>query len=94
MEKKSKVGIGMMVIGMALVLIALPLFAKEALAQPKPEGTLRIALPTLAEEGFLTDMGDSNQTHVYSLVYDYPFFYDEKKRELIPGVAEKFCEIF
>jgi peptide/nickel transport system substrate-binding protein len=49
-----------------------------------------IALATLAEEGFLADMGDSNQARVYPLVYDYEFYNDEKAKELIPGLAKRF----
>lgn len=87
MEKKSRVGIGMMMIGMALVLIVLPSFQKETLAQPKPEGTLRAAWPTLAQEGFLPDYGDTDQNVNWCLVYDFPFFKNEKTRENIPGLA-------
>jgi peptide/nickel transport system substrate-binding protein len=92
MDKKSKVGVGMIMIGMALLLISLLLFPKETRAEPKPKGTLRVALATLAQEGFLSDLGNVNQSHVFSLVYDHLFYNDEKTQpsKPIPGLAKRF----
>jgi len=67
MEKRSKVAVGIMMLGMTLLLFALPLSAKETWAQPKPEGTLNVALSGLAEEGFLPDFGDLMQAWAWSL---------------------------
>jgi peptide/nickel transport system substrate-binding protein len=89
MDRRSKVRVGMMM-SMALLFIALLLSGGEILAQPRPQGTLRIALPTLAEEGFLPDMGDSNQCRMYPLVFDYPLYFDDKTDEIIPGLAKRF----
>ncbi len=61
----------------------------EVSAQPKPEGTLNIALANLAEEGFLADLGDPEQGRVWPFVYEYPFYLN-KDRKLMPGLAEKF----
>ncbi len=77
-------------IGIVLLLIALPLLGEGAPAKPKPQGTLRIALGSLAEEGFLPDLGDSEQARVWPLVYDYPFYFNLKTRKPIPGLAERF----
>ena len=77
-------------IGFALFLIVMPLLAEGAPAKPKPQGTLKIALGSLAEEGFLPDLGDSEQARVWTLVYDYPFYFDLKTRKPIPGLAERF----
>jgi hypothetical protein len=54
----------------AVLLVALPLFTKKTLAQPKPVGTLRIALARLTEEGFFCDMGGSIQSRVFLPVSD------------------------
>jgi peptide/nickel transport system substrate-binding protein len=89
MKERSRVNRGL-IIGIVLFLIALPLFAKEAPAEPKPQGTLRIALAGLAEEGFLIDMGDFEQGRAWPLVYDYPFYVRVKTREAIPGLGERY----
>ena len=89
MKERSRLNIGL-TIGVAVVLIALPLVGQGTPAKAKPQGTLRIAIGSLAEEGFLQDMGDSEQGRVWSLVYDYPFYFNVKTRKPIPGLAERY----
>lgn len=73
-----------------MVLVGLPLFTKKTLAQPKPQGTLVIAMPTLYEEGFLPDIGNSGQIYLWEIVYDYLIFTNMKTRDPIPGLATKW----
>jgi peptide/nickel transport system substrate-binding protein len=92
MKGKSKINIGL-IIGMALLFVAFPLFAMaqgQGDKNAKPEGTLRIAIASLAEEGFLGHIGDSTQARMYPLVYDHLFYLDEKTDEFIPGLAKRF----
>ncbi len=90
MEKKAEVGKMMRFMGMALLLIPLLLFTKEALSQPKPEGTLKVALAGFGEEGFLPDIGDLEQGRAWSLVYEFLFYPNVKTGEPIPGLAKRF----
>jgi peptide/nickel transport system substrate-binding protein len=84
MKGKPKVIIGL-IIGIALFLIALPLLG--VCAEPKPQGTLKTAWATCAQEGFLPDQGDTMQARVWPIVYEYPFYKHERTREHIPGLA-------
>ena len=96
MEKKSKVGKRMMLIVMSLLLIALPLFARETAAQltpqgnlnAKPEGTLHVAEADYAEEGFIPDLGDGDgESRAWAQVLEYPMYRNGKTGELLPGLA-------
>jgi len=50
-----------------------------------------VALPTIGDEGFLPDViAVTNSARMYTLVYDYPLYNDEKKDEPIPGLVKKF----
>jgi peptide/nickel transport system substrate-binding protein len=87
MKAKPKVIIGL-IIGIALFLIALPLLG--VCAEPKPKGTLNIALANLSEEGFLSPKGGGEQVRVWHLVYDNMLYFNEKTGKPIPGLAERF----
>jgi peptide/nickel transport system substrate-binding protein len=89
MKENSKVNRAL-IIGMALLLIGLPLLAKEAPAKPKPQGTLRVALAGLAEEGFFPDMGDAQQVLMCPVIYEYLFYINEKTRKPMSGLGERF----
>jgi peptide/nickel transport system substrate-binding protein len=84
MENKSKFTIAL-IMSIALFLIALPLLG--VCAEPKPQGTLKTAWASLGQEGFLVDYGDTDQSRMWALVYEYPFYIHEKTREFIPGLA-------
>jgi ABC-type transport system substrate-binding protein len=86
MKGKSKVTIGL-ITSIALLLIALPLLG--VCAEPKPQGTLNIALASLAEEGFLSPVGESAQARVWPLVFEYPFYLNEKTQKPMPGLAKR-----
>jgi peptide/nickel transport system substrate-binding protein len=84
--------------GMVLVRIFLVVFILSGLfllsPQPssaaKPEGTLKVALFSFAEEGFLPSIGLSQQADLWDLVYDYLIYTDMKTRKPIPGLAKKW----
>ena len=64
----------------------------KAEAAAKPEGTLTVAVPTLAEEGFLPDRNSAAATPLWECVYDY-LIYDHSSNPTakpIPGVAERW----
>jgi hypothetical protein len=84
MKGKSKVTVGL-VIGITLFLIGLPLL--EVCAEPKPQGTLKPAQAFCAQEAFLGYYGENEQTRVWPLIYEYPFYGHEETREYMPGLA-------
>lgn len=59
-------------------------------ADAKPEGTLRMAWGSLAEENFLCWYGGSSeQARFWAETYEYLFYKNEKTREDIFGLAER-----
>lgn len=89
---KSKVN-PVLSISIVLFLIALPLFRAEAAtaAKPKPEGTLTVAIQTLAEEGFLPDRNSGSTGPLWECVYDFLLYSDAAAEgKIIPGVAERW----
>jgi len=89
MKTPSKPSI-VLLIGMVLLLIGLSLVQAQAAA--KPEGTLTVAVPTLAEEGYLPDRNSAAATPAWECVYDY-LIYDASSSPTpkpIPGVAERW----
>ena len=87
MEKNSKIDKKMMLIGMTFLLIVLSPFTTEILAQPKPEGTLNVAVAELAEEGFFGDLGDLEQAWAWVNVGEFPFYVDPRNGNPIPALA-------
>jgi peptide/nickel transport system substrate-binding protein len=84
--KKSKFNIGL-IVGIALVLVALPLLG--VCAEPKPQGTVRVAMASYSTEGFLPDKGSPDEARLWPIVYEYLFYLDEKTRKRIPGLAKR-----
>ena len=62
-------------------------FTTEILAQPKPEGTLNVAVAELAEEGFFGDLGDLEQAWAWVNVGEFPFYVDPRNGNPIPALA-------
>jgi peptide/nickel transport system substrate-binding protein len=88
MKEKSKARI-VLLISIVLLLIVLPLVKVEAAT--RPEGTLTVALQTLAEEGFLPDRCSGATGPIWESVYDYLIYSDNAaKGKVIPGVAERW----
>ncbi len=88
MKEKTKMG-AQLVVGLVLVLIMLPLVKAEAAA--KPEGTLTIAVPDLAEEGFLPDRCSETSSPLWESVYDFLIYSDNGAQgKTIPGIAERW----
>jgi len=73
--------------GISLAFIVLP--SLGVCAEPKPQGTLNMAVVSLAAEGFLPDVGTVDQARAWVIVYDYPFYFN-KKLERIPGLATRY----
>lgn len=74
-----------------LLLVTLPLISNAAPAKVSPEGTLRIALATLGEEGWLPDLGMIEQNHMWTLVLENPLFISKKDPLTTkPGLMEGF----
>ncbi len=62
----------------------------SALSAPKPEGTLEIALPTAAEEGFLPWIGSGTQGIQWEIVYDYLIYTSPATGGSKPGLAKRW----
>ncbi len=86
MKAQSKVIMGL-IMSIVLLLMALPLLG--VCAEPKPEGTLNVAVASISQEGFLADLGDIDQGVAWVLVYDYPL-YSNQKGDILPGLAERY----
>jgi len=77
-----------LLIGIVLFLM-LP-FPAQAATAAKPEGTLTVALPTLAEEGFLPDRSSQAAGPLWECVYDFLIYDNSKTAKPMPGLAEKW----
>jgi len=75
-------------IALTFFFLGLPLV--EARAAAKPEGSLTVAVPTLAEEGFLPDRNSAAATPAWEAVYDYLIMYNNTTNKALPGLAEKW----
>jgi peptide/nickel transport system substrate-binding protein len=89
MEKKEKISI------LSVIIIVLSFFAlfsgnTEAASKPKPEGTLTVAINSLAEEGFLPDRCSGTTGPLWEAVYDFLIYSDTATQKTIPGVAERW----
>ncbi len=88
MKGKAKSNIGLF-ISIVLFLIVLSLVKAEA-AAPKPEGTLTVAGPTFAEEGFLSDRTSQSAAPLWECVYSNLIYIEAKTMKPIPGLAERW----